>query len=71
MILDLAPSDRGASRDRKTASHRLAITLAEQEILEAGFEVVSRDPQFTKDGRGRQQWMLVARRPTLPVSPRG
>jgi SAM-dependent methyltransferase len=71
VILDLAPSDRGASRDRQTASHRLAITLAEQEILEAGFEVVSRDPQFTKDGRGRQQWMLVARRPTLPVSPRG
>ena len=71
VILDLAPSDSGASRDRQTASHRLAITLAEQEILEAGFEVVSRDPQFTKDGRGRQQWMLVTRRPPLPVSPRG
>ncbi|MCK5410871.1 MAG: methyltransferase domain-containing protein [Gemmatimonadetes bacterium] len=71
VILDLAPSDGGASRDRQTASHRLAITLAEQEILKAGFAVVSRDPEFTRDGRGRQQWMLVARRPTLPVNPRG
>jgi len=70
VILDHAPSDGGASRDRQTAGHRLALTLAEQEILEAGFEVVSRDPEFTRDGLGRPQWMLVARRPALPHLPR-
>ncbi len=70
VILDHAPSDSGAPRDRQTAGHRLALTLAEQEILEAGFEVVSRDPEFTRDGLGRPQWMLVARRPALPHLPR-
>jgi ubiquinone/menaquinone biosynthesis C-methylase UbiE len=69
VILDHAPSDSGAPRDRQTAGHRLAITLAEREIREAGFEVLSRDPEFTRDGLGRPQWMLVARRPA-PRSPR-
>lgn len=63
VVLDLAPSDGSASRDRQTGSHRIDIDLAEQEVRAASFEVVDRYPQFTRTGGGRTQWMLVARRP--------
>jgi len=63
VILDLVPSDSSAARGRQTANHRLGISLVEREIREAGFEVIERDPRFTRSGRGSGQWMLVARRP--------
>ena len=63
VIIDLAPNDGSASRDRQTGSHRISIELVEQDVLAAGFEVLDTDPQFTRTGRGRGQWMLVARRP--------
>jgi predicted methyltransferase len=66
VILDLVPSDSSAARGRQTANHRLGISLVEREIREAGFEVIDRDPRFTRSGRGSGQWMLVARRPALP-----
>jgi len=66
VILDLVPSDSSAARGRQTANHRLGISLVEREIREAGFEVIERDPRFTRSGRGSGQWMLIARRPALP-----
>ncbi|UCC72937.1 MAG: class I SAM-dependent methyltransferase [Gemmatimonadota bacterium] len=62
VILDLIPSNPSQSRDRQTASHELSIALAEQEVREAGFEVLKRDELFAESGRHRGQWMLVARR---------
>jgi predicted methyltransferase len=66
VILDLVPSDSSAARGRQTANHRLGISLVEREIRAAGFDVIERDPRFTRSGRGSGQWMLVARRPALP-----
>ena len=63
VILDLVPPDSSAARGRQTANHRLALSLVEGEIRAAGFEIVDRDPRFTRSGRGSGQWMLVARRP--------
>ena len=63
VILDLAPSDGSASRDVQIASHRISIDLVEQEVQAASFEVLDRQPQFTRTGGGRGQWMLIARRP--------
>jgi SAM-dependent methyltransferase len=71
VVLALVPPDSSAARDRQTASHRLGLSLVEQEIRAAGFEVVERDPRFTSSGRGSGQWMLVARRPApLRTNPR-
>ena len=66
VILDLVPPDSSAARDRQTANHRLGMSVVEREIRAAGFEVVERDPRFTRSGRGSGQWMLVARRPAQP-----
>jgi predicted methyltransferase len=63
VILDLVPPDGSTSRDRQVDRHRIGIDLVEQEVLAAGFEVLDSDPQFTRTGRGRGQWMLTARRP--------
>lgn len=63
VILDLVPPDSSAARERQTANHRLGLSLVEREIRAAGFEVMERDPRFTRSGRGSGQWMLVARRP--------
>lgn len=63
VILDLAPSDGSTSRDGQVDRHRIGIDLVEQEVRAAGFEILDSDPQFTRTGRGRGQWMLIARRP--------
>jgi hypothetical protein len=39
------------------------LDLVERDLTEAGFEVLVREPEFAASGRGRRQWMLVARRP--------
>lgn len=62
VIVDHAPSDPSQSRDRQTASHELSIDIVEEELQEAGFEILDRDEQFTQSGRNHGQWMLVARR---------
>ena len=63
VILDLVPQDGSASRDRQTDRHRIGIDMVETEVRAAGYEVLERDPEFTRTARGRGQWMLVARRP--------
>ena len=68
VIIDLAPYDGSASRERHTDSHRIGIDLVEREVRAAGFELLESDPGFTRTGRGTGQWMLVARRPAQPGS---
>ena len=63
VILDLVPTDGSTSRDNQVDRHRIGIDLVEQEVRAAGFEVLDSDPQFTRTGRGRGQWMLTVRRP--------
>jgi ubiquinone/menaquinone biosynthesis C-methylase UbiE len=63
VVLDLAPPDASASRDRQIASHKISIDLVERDVEAAGFEVLDREPRFASSGSGRWQWMLVARRP--------
>jgi ubiquinone/menaquinone biosynthesis C-methylase UbiE len=62
VILDLIPADPSQSRDRQTRSHELSIEIVEEELREAGFDVLERDPEFTQSGRNHGQWLLVARR---------
>jgi ubiquinone/menaquinone biosynthesis C-methylase UbiE len=61
-ILDHVPSDSSESRDQQTRSHELSIDIVEQELSEAGFEILDRDERFTQSGRNHGQWLLVARR---------
>ncbi len=69
VILDLVPPDASALRDRQIASHKIGIDLVEREVELAGFEVLDHDPEFARNGSGRGQWMLVARRPARPGPP--
>jgi predicted methyltransferase len=62
VIVDHVPSDPSQSRDRQTTSHELSIDIVEEELREAGFEVLDRDEGFTQNGRNHGQWLLVARR---------
>lgn len=66
VVLDLATGDDTALRGRQMAAHGLGIDLVARELLAAGFELLDRQPRFTRTGRGRTQWMLVARRPGHP-----
>jgi ubiquinone/menaquinone biosynthesis C-methylase UbiE len=66
VIVDNAPTDSAAPRYRQTGEHQLALPLAEQDLREAGFEVVERVPGFVTqqhDGHTHRQWLLVGRRP--------
>jgi predicted methyltransferase len=62
VVVDHVPSDPSQSRDRQTTSHELSIDIVEEELREAGFEVLDRDEGFTQNGRNHGQWLLVARR---------
>ena len=55
---------RGEVADPRLPERSLdAVLVVEAEVRAAGYEVLERDPEFTRTGRGRGQWMLVARRP--------
>lgn len=68
VMLDFSPPDPSTSRREQTARHRIAIEIAERELVEAGFEIRARDADFAEaDGyRRSHQWMLVAGRPADP-----
>lgn len=67
VMLDFQPSNPDASRGTQTSAHTIAVDVVEAELVEAGFEIVSREEDFTdasgNRGRRSQQWLLVARRP--------
>ncbi len=60
VMLERAADDSSESRERQTGRHELSIDLVEEELEEAGFDILEREEVFTN--RGHPQWMLVARR---------
>jgi hypothetical protein len=65
VIVDNAPVDSITLRHRQTANHTLSIDFAQDELQAAGFEIVSRTPEFITqqhEGHSHKQWMVVARR---------
>jgi len=62
VMVDFIPADPSQSRDRQTARHELSIDIVEEELREAGFELLDRDERFTQGGHSRGQWLVVARR---------
>lgn len=67
VMLDFQPSNPNAPRATQTAAHTIARALAEAELVENGFEILSHADSFThaRGNRGRRgiEWMVVARRP--------
>jgi ubiquinone/menaquinone biosynthesis C-methylase UbiE len=66
VIVDNPPSDTTASRSSQVRAHDIHITLVEQDLVTAGFEIAERRPDFIDSGSGRRghhQWMLVAVKP--------
>jgi predicted methyltransferase len=65
VIVDNAPNDTIAPRQRQTANHQLWLPLAEDDLVGFGFEIVRRDPAFITRQMSamiHQQWLLVARK---------
>ena len=65
VIVDNTPADTLTLRHRQTATHTLSIDFAQDELQAAGFEIVSRTPEFIiqqHEGHSHKQWMVVARR---------
>src|SRR5262245_31954112 len=65
-------SSRGLTREKQVAQHDIAIEIVDEELREAGFEVVERDPAFIKfTAVPGGFWLIVARRPgggaALPI----
>ena len=66
VIVDNPPRDTTSSRSSQTGAHDIHITLVEQDLVAAGFEIAERRPDFIDSGSGRRshhQWMLVAVKP--------
>jgi ubiquinone/menaquinone biosynthesis C-methylase UbiE len=66
VIVDNPPRDTSASRGTQMRAHDIHITLVEQDLVAAGFEILQRRPDFIDSGSGRRrhhQWMLVAVKP--------
>jgi ubiquinone/menaquinone biosynthesis C-methylase UbiE len=61
VIVDNAPTDSAAPRQRQMSSHQLGMAHAEDDLVAHGYEVVRREPDFIRSGSSRQ-WLLVARR---------
>ena len=66
VIVDNPPRDTTSSRSSQTRAHDIHITLVEQDLVAAGFQIAERRPDFIDSGSGRRshrQWMLVAFKP--------
>lgn len=52
------------TRDQQTSGHEIAPELVEQELRQAGYEIVERRDPFTERNAGELiNWLIVARRP--------
>jgi ubiquinone/menaquinone biosynthesis C-methylase UbiE len=59
-------SDSTRTRRRQAGSHRLHYRFVREELVDAGFEIVSIVPEFAVEPGGRNRapyWLIVARRP--------
>jgi len=67
VIVDNPPRDSTSSRGTQMRAHDIHIGVVEQDLIEAGFEIRDRRPEFIDTGTGRgthRQWMLVAAKPS-------
>jgi ubiquinone/menaquinone biosynthesis C-methylase UbiE len=68
VIVDNPPRDSTSSRGTQMRAHDIHIGVVEQDLIEAGFEIRDRRPDFIDTGTGRgthHQWMLVAAKPSI------
>ncbi len=73
VILDQVDlSRRDADRARQTASHEIAATVVEADLVAAGFEIAATRDPFIERGNGASDdwWLIVASRP-LSTRPSG
>ena len=73
VVLDRGPrSYHGESREIQMQQYRIAASIAEDEIRQRGFEVISRDDQFIDRPASERTgdrpddhvwWLIVARKP--------
>src|SRR5919106_455113 len=66
VILDIPPPDSVAGRAAQTERHQIHIDLVAGELVQAGFQVLQRDPGFVADAHedhDHRMWLLVSRRP--------
>ena len=65
VVIDaLHEKNRGLTREQQVKGHEIAPEIVEQELREAGFEVIEREEQFTRSTLGPGgMWMIRARRP--------
>ncbi|MFC1543640.1 methyltransferase domain-containing protein [Gemmatimonadota bacterium] len=70
VIADRATAaDSTRSRRRQTSDHRLHYSLVREELVAAGFQIISIDPDFARQsGRSSSEayWLIAARRPIQP-----
>ena len=67
VIVDNPPRDSTLSRGTQMRAHDIHIGVVEQDLIEAGFEIRDRRPEFIDTGTGRgthRQWMLVVAKPS-------
>jgi precorrin-6B methylase 2 len=65
VIVDVEPAgtDTGGSRERQFSRHVLAYSIAEADVVEAGFRVILSLPSFARLSNGETVWLLAAERP--------
>jgi ubiquinone/menaquinone biosynthesis C-methylase UbiE len=60
----LHDNNRGLTRDEQVKKHEIAPEIVEQELRDAGFEIIDRQEQFTRSTRSPGGfWLIRARRP--------
>ena len=59
VIVDMPPADESMSRRHQMQQHDIAIGVVAEDLVNAGFEVIRRVPDFVDEGR-HQNWLLVA-----------
>jgi protein-L-isoaspartate O-methyltransferase len=65
-----AGAQRTESRAIQERNHMIAPELAEQDLLREGFEILARNDDFIQyPDAGRQDWLILARRPRNPATP--
>ena len=73
VILDVAPAgtDAGWNREQQFSRHVLACSIAESEVVEAGFRVVLSRLSFARLNDRETAWLVAAERPVCRRRARG
>lgn len=63
VIADVGPGDADLERSRQVASHVLSHRIVENDLAEAGFQIVRSVPSFARLDSGETVWLVAAERP--------